>query len=119
MFAGIALFGRVTAALASLFVESSGEHDAMRQRDRMQAQIDAWRSSWNASSVAAGLTTRDRRLMDVQFLLGKRVRYRGRVGTVVRHNAHSDVFAKEVVISFPETPANPQEVTVPRTYGRS
>jgi len=52
--------------------------------------------------------------MDVQFLLGKRVRYRGRVGTVMRHNAHSDVFAKEVVISFPETPDEPaKEVTVP------
>jgi voltage-gated potassium channel len=39
MFAGIALFGWVTAALASLFVESSSEKDARRQRDEMQAQI--------------------------------------------------------------------------------
>ena len=39
MFAGIALFGTVTAALASLFVESSSEVDARQQRDQMQAQI--------------------------------------------------------------------------------
>ena len=53
-------------------------------------------------------------LMTVQFLLGKRVRYRGRVGTVVRHNAHAAVFIKEVVISFPETTDEPaEEVTVP------
>ena len=52
--------------------------------------------------------------MDVQFLLGKRVRYRGRVGTVVQHDAHSDVFVKEVIIRFPETPDEPaEEVTVP------
>ena len=53
-------------------------------------------------------------LMNVQFLLGKRVRYRGRVGTVVRHDAHTEVFIKEVVISFPETTDEPaEEVTVP------
>jgi voltage-gated potassium channel len=40
MFAGIALFGMVTASLASLFVESSGEQDAIMQRERMQAQMD-------------------------------------------------------------------------------
>jgi len=39
MFAGIALFGWLTAALASLFVESS-ETTAIRQRDRMQQQMD-------------------------------------------------------------------------------
>jgi voltage-gated potassium channel len=39
MFAGIALFGWVTAALASLFVESSSEKEARRQRDEMQAQM--------------------------------------------------------------------------------
>ena len=40
MFAGIALFGMVTAALASLFVESSSEKDARQRRDGMQAQMD-------------------------------------------------------------------------------
>ncbi len=39
MFAGIALFGWVTAALASLFVESSSEVEARHQRDTMQVQI--------------------------------------------------------------------------------
>ena len=39
-FVGIALFGWVTAALASLFVESGREKDARAQRDRMQAQMD-------------------------------------------------------------------------------
>lgn len=52
--------------------------------------------------------------MNVQFLLGKRVRYRGRIGTVVRHKARTEVFIKEVVISFPETPDKPaKEVDVP------
>jgi len=40
MFAGIALFGMVTAALASLFVESGSEKEAERQRDGMQVQMD-------------------------------------------------------------------------------
>ena len=39
--------------------------------------------------------------MDVQFLMGERVRYRGRVGTVVQHAAASDIFVRTVVIRFP------------------
>lgn len=40
MFSGIALFGCVTALLASLFVETSTEKQAKDQRARMQAQLD-------------------------------------------------------------------------------
>jgi hypothetical protein len=39
-------------------------------------------------------------LMDVRFLLGKRVQYRGRVGTVVSHQAITDVTAKSITIRF-------------------
>lgn len=40
MFAGIALFGMVTASVASQFVESGSEKEAKKQRDRMQVQMD-------------------------------------------------------------------------------
>ena len=40
MFAGIALFGWATGALASKFVESETEVEATRQRDRMRHQLD-------------------------------------------------------------------------------
>ena len=40
MLTGIALFGWLTGALASLFVESANEIDAKDQRDRMQKQLD-------------------------------------------------------------------------------
>jgi len=39
MFAGIALFGWVTAALASLFVETSSEVEARAERAELQAQV--------------------------------------------------------------------------------
>jgi hypothetical protein len=52
--------------------------------------------------------------MDVQFLLGERVRYRGRVGTVVQHAAASDIFVRTVVISFPAQHGRvAEDVTVP------
>jgi len=40
MFAGIALFGCVTALLASMFVETSTEKQAKEQRHKMQTQMD-------------------------------------------------------------------------------
>lgn len=40
MFTGIALFGWLTGALASLFVESANEVEAKRQRDHMQQQLN-------------------------------------------------------------------------------
>lgn len=52
--------------------------------------------------------------MDVQFLMGKRVRYRGRVGTVVDHSSVTEVLGKTVLISFPEQGDRPaEEVRVP------
>ncbi len=40
--------------------------------------------------------------MDVRFLLGKRVRYRGRTGTVVSQQAITDVMARSLTIRFPD-----------------
>jgi hypothetical protein len=35
-------------------------------------------------------------------MLGKRVSYRGRIGTVVEHSSVTELWGKTVVISFPE-----------------
>jgi hypothetical protein len=35
-------------------------------------------------------------------MLGKRVSYRGRVGTVVEHQSVTELWGKTVLISFPE-----------------
>ena len=35
-------------------------------------------------------------------MLGKRVEYRGRIGTVVSHDAITDVTAKSITIRFPD-----------------
>ena len=40
--------------------------------------------------------------MNVQFMLGKRVEYRGRVGTVVSHDALTEIVAKSITIRFPD-----------------
>jgi hypothetical protein len=52
--------------------------------------------------------------VDVQLLMGKRVKYRGRTGTVTGHSAVTEVFGRSVVISFPEADGEPaREVAVP------
>lgn len=39
-------------------------------------------------------------MMDMRFMLGRRVAYRGRIGTVVNHQAITDVVAKSITIRF-------------------
>lgn len=50
--------------------------------------------------------------------MGKRVRYRGRVGTVIGHRALTEVFGKSVDIRFPAADGEPaREKTVPSSCG--
>jgi hypothetical protein len=52
--------------------------------------------------------------VDVHFLMGKRVEYRGRVGTGIGHHTLTEAFGKSVDISFPAADEKPaREKTVP------
>ena len=68
--------------------------------------------------VSARLRFSAARRGDVHFLMGKRVRYRGRVGTVIGHCALPEVFGKSVDIRFPAADGEPaREKTVPSSCG--